>query len=80
MHRSLMVIILFNMVKYKSAFSAYSFRKSRYLSFCVLVFQVSISLVFSCFLFCVLNLMSPQKTEIKLFNFVLTLFKRSVKI
>ena len=49
---SRVVIILFSTGLYKSAFSTYSFGKITFLSFCVLVFHVSISLVFSLYCFC----------------------------
>ena len=52
MHCSRVVIILFNMGLYKSAFYAYSFGKNGFLSLCVLDFQVSISLGFSFCFFC----------------------------
>ena len=45
------IIILFSMGLYKSAFSTYSFGKTRFSSFCVLVFRVSVSLAFN-FQFC----------------------------
>ena len=41
------VIILFSAGLYKSAFSTYSFGKTRFSSFCVLVFRVSVSLTFN---------------------------------
>ena len=43
------VIILLGMDLCKSAFSTYSFGKTRFSSLCVLVFHVSISLVFGFF-------------------------------
>ena len=43
------VIILFSAGLYKSAFSAYSFGKTRFSCFCVLVFRVSESLPFFSF-------------------------------
>ena len=46
------VIILFRLDLSKSEFYTYSFGKTRFSSFCVLVFRVSISLVFSFQLFC----------------------------
>ena len=45
------VIVLFTMGLYKSAFSTYSFRKARFSSFYVLDFRVSVSLAFN-FQFC----------------------------
>ena len=60
-HYSRVSIILFRVGLYKSAFSTYSFVKSRFASFCVLAFHVFISLVFiSISLF--LNSMPSQKT------------------
>ena len=44
---SRVVIILFSTGLYKSAFSTYSFGKTRFSSFCVLVFRVSVSLGFN---------------------------------
>ena len=61
MHYSCVVIILFSTGLCKSAFSTYSFGKTRFSLFCFLVFHVSISLVFI-FLFCVLNSMPFQNT------------------
>ena len=46
-HYLRVVIILFSTGLYKSTFSTYSFGKTRFLSFCVLVFGVSVSLAFS---------------------------------
>ena len=77
---SRVVSILFSTGSYKSAFSTYSFGKSRFWSFVFLYFWLLI--------FHVLNSMSSQKTYIVQsgnitnhvpFNFVLTLFKRFVK-
>ena len=59
------VIILFSASLYKSAFSAYSFGKTRFSSFCVLVFCVCVSMFsfsFFFFFFYILNPMSSQKT------------------
>ena len=47
MYYSRVVIILFSTGLYKSAFSTYSFGKTRFSSFCVLVFRVSVSLGFN---------------------------------
>ena len=44
---SRVVIILPSTGLYKSAFSTYSFGKTRFSSFCVLVFRVPVSLVFN---------------------------------
>ena len=78
MHYSRVVIILLSTGLYKSAFSTYSFGKARFSSFSILVFHVPISLVFIfpvlCFEFNVIS-----KDLITFFNFVLTLFKQSVK-
>ena len=46
MHYSRVVIILFSTGLYKSAFSTYSFGKTRFSFFYVLVFRVSVSLCF----------------------------------
>ena len=63
-----MVIILFSTGLYKSAFSTYSFGKTRFSSFCVLVFRVSVSLAFN-FQFCsMLELNAYLKDIITLFN------------
>ena len=51
MYYSCVVIILFSTGLYKSAFSTCSFGKTRFSSFCVLVFRVSVSLAFN-FQFC----------------------------
>ena len=51
MYYSRVVIILFSTGLYKSAFSTYSFGKTRFSSFCVLVFRVSASFAFN-FQFC----------------------------
>ena len=61
------VIILFSTGLYKSAFCAYFFGKTRFSSFWVVFFHVSISFIFSfsffCSMFlCSLNSMSSQKT------------------
>ena len=47
MHYSCVVIVLSGTGLYQSAFSTYSFGKTKLLSFCVLVFHVFVSLVFS---------------------------------
>ena len=52
MHFSSVVIILFIAGLYKSVFSAYTFGKTRFSSFHVLVFRFSVSLVFSFEFFC----------------------------
>ena len=83
MHHLLVVIILFSMGLSVSAFFHYSFDKTRISSFCVVIFHVSISLTFKAFLvfsFFVLNSILSQKNLITFFNFVLNLFKRSVRI
>ena len=51
MYYSRVVIILLSTGLYKSAFSTYSFAKTRFSSFCALVFRVSVSLAFN-FQFC----------------------------
>ena len=47
MYYSCVVIILFNMGLYKSAFSTYYFVRTRFSSFCVLVFRISVFLAFN---------------------------------
>ena len=47
MYYSCVVIILFNMGLYKSAFPTYYFVKTRFSSFCVLVFRISVFLAFN---------------------------------
>ena len=75
------VIILLSTGISKSVFSACSFAKTEFSSFCVLVFHVPISLVFS-FSFSLLRLEFNviSKDLIAFFNFVLTLFKQSLKM
>ena len=51
MYYSRVVIILFSTGLYKFAFCTYSFGKTRFLYFCVLVFRASVSLDFN-FYFC----------------------------
>ena len=91
MYYSSVVIILFGKGLYKPAFSTYSFGKTRFSSSCVLVFRVFVSLAFNfqfCFMFWIEFLHKRlNKGNISgniiiyhmLFNFVLTLFKRTVK-
>ena len=85
------VIVLFRTGLYKSAFSIYVFGKTSFSFFCVLVFRVSVSLGFHfyfCSMFWIQCLLKDlitlcyQENVINhgLFNFVLTSFKRSVKI
>ena len=69
-HYSRVIIILFRAGLYKSAFSTYSFVKSRFASFFVLAFHVFISLVFISISYFVsislfLNSMPSQKTLFK---------------
>ena len=67
---------------YKTAFSTYSFCKTRFLLFYVLVFHVSTYLVFIFNFFSVLcfEFNVTYKDLITFFNFDLTLFKQSVNI
>ena len=80
MHYSCVVIIFFSMGLYKSAFSNYFFGETPFLFLSVLVFHFPIFIIFLknfpvlCFEFNVIS-----KDLITLFNFVLTLFKQSVK-
>ena len=62
MNYSRVVIILFStgLAQYKSAFSTYSFGKTRFLYFYVTVFHVSVCLCFCCCIFAVLHSMNSS--------------------
>ena len=64
LHYLRVVITLFSTGLYKSAFFTYSFGETRFSSFCVLAFYVSISLGLGSYIFLlyVLNSMSSQNT------------------
>ena len=91
MNYSRVVIILFSTGLQESAFSIYSFGKTRFSSFYVLVFRVSVCLCFCCCIFIVLHSFefsviidlitqpsqSGKKIDHVLFTFVVTLFRSS---
>ena len=73
MHYLRVVIILLSKGFYKSAFSAYSLGKTRFSSFWVLDFHISISLDFSFYFFCSMFWIHCHLKKLKtFFNFDLT--------
>ena len=85
MYYSRVVSILFSTGLYKSAFSTYSFGRTRFSSFAflylwLLIFSFALCFEFNVFLKDLIALYNQGIINYVSFDFVLTLFKRSVKL